>query len=136
MRMNDFIWPIRVYYEDTDAGGIVHHANYVKFLERSRVEWLRQHGIELTQLKQQYNLIFVIRQLTLDYLKPAFLDDMLHITVNLSKLGKASMTITQQVLRGADILCTATVKIARVNSANKRPQAIPPELLKILTNPS
>ncbi len=134
--MNDFIWPIRVYYEDTDAGGIVHHANYVKFLERTRLEWLRQYGIEQTQIIQQHNLIFVIRQLTIDYLKPAFLDDMLHITVNLSKLGKASMTITQQVLRDAEILCTATVKIALVNSVDKRPQLIPAELLKILTNPS
>jgi len=132
--MTEFIWPIRVYYEDTDAGGIVYYANYLKFLERTRTEWLRQQGIEQTQLKEQYNLIFVIRQLTINYLKPAILDDIIHITANLSKLGKASLTITQQVLRDKDILCTATLKIALVNSVDKRPQLIPAELLKILQN--
>jgi acyl-CoA thioester hydrolase len=134
--MTEFTWPIRVYYEDTDAGGIVHHANYVKFFERSRLEWLRHYGIELTQLKQQYNLIFVIRQLIIDYLKPAFLDDIIHISVKLSKIGKASMTIEQEILREKEILCRATVKIALVNSENKRPQLIPPDMLKILQNNS
>ena len=129
--MSEFVWPIRVYYEDTDAGGFVYHTNYLKFMERARTEWLRDLGFEQTQLKQQYNLVFVVRQLSIDYLKPALFNDLLHVTSKLT-IGKASMIFTQQVLREADILCRAVVKIAAINLVKQRPQPIPPEILKVL----
>ncbi len=130
--MNNFIWPIRVYYEDTDMGGRVYYANYLKFMERARTELLRDKGIEQTQLKQQHNLIFVIRQVTIDYLKPAFFNDLLNVTVNMTKLGKASMTMVQQVLRESDILCQGTVKIAAIDVVSQRPKAIPLDIVKML----
>ncbi|MDM8560726.1 tol-pal system-associated acyl-CoA thioesterase [Candidatus Parabeggiatoa sp. HSG14] len=128
--MNEFIWPIRVYYEDTDAGGIVHHASYVKFMERARTEWLRNSGVEMTQLKQQHALVLVVRKISLDYLKPAFLDDLLQVTASITKPGKVSMTIAQKVLRDEEVLCTGVVKIGGINVVSQRPQAFSPEILK------
>ncbi|RKZ36061.1 MAG: tol-pal system-associated acyl-CoA thioesterase [Gammaproteobacteria bacterium] len=130
--MNDFVWLARVYYEDTDAGGMVYHTNYLKFMERARTEWLRDKGIEQSQLKQQYNLIFVVRQVTIDYLKPAIFDDLLNITVNVKKWGKASLIIAQKVLRDTDILCTGVVKVAAINIVKQRPQAVPIEIFQRL----
>lgn len=125
-----FIWPVRIYYEDTDVGGVVYYANYLKFMERARTEWLRQLGIDQTQLKQQENLIFVVRQLTINYLKPALFDDLLHVTISLTQLGKVSLTITQKILRQSVPLCTATCKIACVDALTLRPQPFPPDILK------
>jgi len=130
--MNEFIWSIRVYYEDTDAGGIVYHANYLKFMERARTEWLRDRGFEQTQLKQQHNLIIVVRKISIDYFKPALFNDILYIKTHITQLGKASMTMTQEVLRDAEILCTAVVKLAAINAINQRPQALPPDIIKAL----
>ena len=128
--MNNFIWSIRVYYEDTDAAGVVYYANYLKFMERSRTEWLRQLGVDQIQLKQHYNLVFVVRQMTIDYLRPALLDDLLKIVTYMTHLGKASITMNQKILRQTEVLCIATIKIACVNIVNLRPQPIPPEILK------
>lgn len=128
--MNEFTWPIRIYHEDTDAGGVVYYANYLKFMERARTEWLRQLGIEQTQLKQQHQVIFVVRQVTVDYLKPAWFNDLLQVITHINHLGKASMTMTQTILRQHEALCTATIKIALVNLVNLRPQPFPTELLK------
>lgn len=130
--MNDFIWPIRVYYEDSDAGGVVYYANYLKFMERARTEWLRNKGFEQTLLKQQYNLIIVVRKISIDYLKSAFFDDLLTITVRLSKMGKASLIMAQEVQREADIICTAEVKLASVNAVSLRPQAFPSDVFNVL----
>ncbi len=123
--MNEFIWPIRVYYEDTDAGGIVYYANYLKFMERARTEWLREKGFEQTALKQQYNLIIVVHQISIKYIKPAFFDDLLTITVHISKMGKASLIMAQKVLRETEIICTAEVKLAGVNAVTLRLQEFP-----------
>jgi acyl-CoA thioester hydrolase len=127
---HEFIWPVRIYYEDTDVGGVVYYANYLKFMERARTEWLRQLGIDQTQLKQQEKLIFVVRQLTINYLKPALFDDLLQVTISLTQLGKVSLTITQKISRQTVVLCTATSKIACVDALNLRPQPFPPNLLK------
>jgi acyl-CoA thioester hydrolase len=113
-------------------GGRVYYANYLKFMERARTELLRDKGIEQTELKQQHNLIFVIRQVTIDYLKPAFFNDLLNVTVNMTKFGKASMTMVQQVLRESDILCQGTVKIAAIDVVSQRPKAIPLDIVKML----
>jgi len=130
--MNEFIWPVRVYYEDSDAGGVVYYANYLKFMERARTEWLREKGFEQTALKQQHNLIIAVRKISIDYLKPALFDDLLTITVQISKIGKASMIMAQQVQREADIICTADVKLASLNAITLRPQAFPSDLFNVL----
>jgi acyl-CoA thioester hydrolase len=130
--MKEFLWQLRVYHEDTDTGGIVYHANYLKFMERARTEWLRDLGFEQTQLKQQHNLIMVVRKMSIDYLKPALFNDLLHITARVTKMGKVSLTMTQQVLRDAEILCAADVKLAAINATNMRPKPLPSDIIKAL----
>lgn len=130
--MSEFVWPVRVYYEDTDAGGVVYHANYLKFMERARSEWLREIGFDQMHLAQQHNLVFVVRQVAIDYFKPALFNDQLYVTAHVSKFGKASLTMIQQVLRDPDLLCMATVKIVAINTLNMRPQPFPPEVLTAL----
>ncbi|MBR9907137.1 MAG: tol-pal system-associated acyl-CoA thioesterase [Gammaproteobacteria bacterium] len=113
-----FSWPIRVYYEDTDAGGIVYYANYLKFLERARTEWLRSLGIE-QDTWLAHRLGFVVRQVQMDLLAPARFNDELMVTVVVEKLGRASVVFSQQVLSGKPgnetIFCQAQIKAACVN---------------------
>ena len=110
-----FEWPIRVYYEDTDAGGIVYYANYLKFLERARTEWLRSLGIE-QDTWLMHRIGFVVRQVQLDLLSPARFNDELIVTVVVERLGKASVAFAQQVMRkDGTILCQAQIKAACVN---------------------
>ena len=123
-----FIWPIRVYYEDTDAAGIVYYANYLKFMERARTEWLRQSGFDQTDLKQHYDLILVVQHFSIDYLKPAFLNYLLDVTMTIMHLRNASIIMTQEVLYNHNILCRARVKIAAVNTESLRPQRFPMEI--------
>ncbi len=133
--MKQFIWPVRVYHEDTDGGGVVYYANYLKFMERARTEWLRDLGIEQTQIKQQYNMIFVVRKLTIDYLKPALFNDLLQVTSHLIHIGKVSITMNQQISRDeGTLLCKAEVKIASINTTNQRPLRFPAAIMKILTD--
>ena len=128
--MNKFIWPLRIYYEDTDAGGVVYYANYLKFMERARTEWLRHLNIEQPQLRQQHHLIFVVRHVTIDYLKAAIFDDLLQIITTVTRLGKASLTMTQTIVRQDDLLCAATIKIACVNLPDFRPQPFPKDIFE------
>ena len=130
--MSDFVWPIRVYYEDTDAVGVVYHTNYIKFMERARTEALRDKGIEQPQLKQLHNIVFAIRKISVDYLKPAYFNDLLNITVRMTKLGKASLVMAQQVLRESEILCQGTVKIGVINVINQRPHSMPFDIFQKL----
>ncbi|WP_198678559.1 tol-pal system-associated acyl-CoA thioesterase [Pseudidiomarina marina] len=110
-----FEWPIRVYYEDTDAGGIVYYANYLKFLERARTEWLRSLGIE-QDTWLSHRIGFVVRQVQMDLLQPARFNDELIVTVVVERLGKASVVFTQQVLHAnRSVLCQAQIKAACVN---------------------
>ncbi|EKE80789.1 tol-pal system-associated acyl-CoA thioesterase [Idiomarina xiamenensis] len=124
-----FCWPIRVYYEDTDAGGIVYYANYLKFLERARTEWLRSLGIEQdTWLAQQ--VAFVVRHVDLDLQAPARFNDELSVTVVVTKLGRASVVFQQQVLdKHGKLLCQAQVKAACVDNKAMRAVAMPAEIL-------
>ncbi len=133
-----FRWPVRVYYEDTDAGGIVYHVNYFRFLERARTEWLRQLGggqmhSEFSQehLREQGSL-FVVREINAKYLKPARLDDELEVTVVVEKMGKASFNLSQSVYRisadGEQLLITGSVSIACIGDDGK-PRLIPPEII-------
>lgn len=129
--MIEFTYPIRIYYEDTDAVGIVYHTNYLKFIERTRTEWLRHLGLTHYQLKEHYQLAFVVRSLAIEYIKPAFLDDYLIVTLKVLQTKKASLIIFQEVLKSSERLCTATIKLACVNITHLRPQPFPKEISKI-----
>jgi acyl-CoA thioester hydrolase len=120
-----FSWPVRVYYEDTDLGGVVYYANYLKFVERARTEWLRALGFEQTELAAVHGVVFVVRSITLEYLKPARFNDELEVTVDLRDTGASRIELHQTVRRGADELVQAQVEIACVNTASFRPVRIP-----------
>ncbi len=126
---NHFSWSVRVYYEDTDAGGLVYYANYLKFLERARTEWLRHLGFEQNRLRQAEGMIFVVRQVQLEYLQAARLDDLLQVSVHISQLGRASLTMQQAIMRGAVCLCTANIKLACLQADGFKPRALPAKLL-------
>ncbi|PIV89402.1 MAG: tol-pal system-associated acyl-CoA thioesterase [Hydrogenophilales bacterium CG17_big_fil_post_rev_8_21_14_2_50_63_12] len=126
--MNDssfFDWPVRVYWEDTDAGGVVYYANYLKFLERARTEWLSALGLEQDQLATGAGVLFVVRRVEADYLRPARFNDRLLVKSRLSELGRASLVMDQEVLRGGERLLTARVRVACVEPAGFRPARIP-----------
>ena len=128
-----FTWPVRVYWEDTDAGGIVFYANYLKFFERARTEWLRSLGVGQHGLKERTGGMFVVLETSVRYLKPARLDDELSVTAEVSEWGRASLIIVQQALdAGGNLLCEGTIRIGWVEAATLRPARIPPEILEAL----
>ncbi len=131
-----FRWPVRVYWEDTDAGGIVFYANYLKFFERARTEWLRSLGIEQHQLRGNTGGMFVVAQTSVRYLRPARLDDELIVTAELIETGRASMIIRQQALlkseQAGTLLCEGTVRIGWVNTHTLQAQRIPAAVLDSL----
>jgi len=103
--LNNFVWPVRVYYEDTDAGGVVFYANYLKFFERARTEMLRAMGYEQDELMANEGVIFVVRSVQVDYLSPARFNELLHVSARISLAKKASLTFEQTITRGNDMLC-------------------------------
>ena len=131
-----FGFSVRVYWEDTDAGGIVFYANYLKFFERARTEWLRSVGIGQQQLLESTGAMFVVAQTNVRYLRPARLDDELIVTANVIETGRASLTVLQQVLLKTEqtktVLCEGTVRIGWVNAHSLQPQRIPAALLDSL----
>ena len=131
-----FGFSVRVYWEDTDAGGIVFYANYLKFFERARTEWLRSVGIGQQQLLESTGAMFVVAQTNVRYLRPARLDDELIVTANVIETGRASLTVLQQVLLKTEqtktVLCEGTVRIGWVNANSLQPQRIPAALLDSL----
>jgi acyl-CoA thioester hydrolase len=120
-----FFWPVRVYYEDTDAGGVVYYANYLKFFERARTEWLRGIGLNQDKLAQEEGLIFVVRRALLDFVRPARLDDMLEVTVEPLKLARVYVDLAQEARRGTQALARAEIRVACLNQRNFRPAAMP-----------
>lgn len=120
-----FTWPVRVYYEDTDAGGIVYYANYLKFYERARTEWLRSLGIGQQELLGGEGVAFVVRSAAVEYLAAARLDDEVTLTLRVEKLGRASVQFAQQAWRGDTLLSSASVKVACVDAATMRPRSLP-----------
>ena len=125
----DFIWPVRVYYEDTDAAGVVFYANYLNFMERARTEWLRSLGFEQTTLMHEHNVVFVVRSLAIEYLRPALFNDALEITVALTAARGSLLEIAQAVRRGPRVLVSGDVKVACVNTQSFKPVRIPPSIL-------
>jgi acyl-CoA thioester hydrolase len=119
---------VRVYYQDTDAGGVVYHSKYLDFMERARYEWLRELGFDVHSLVQVHKVIFMIRSLSIEYLRPALLDDLLRISAQSVELGRSRMTISQQVMRGSDILTRATVQAVCVGADSLKPVSVPAAL--------
>lgn len=122
---NVFLWPIRIYYEDTDSGGVVYYANYLKFMERARTEWLRKEGYEQDELIAKENVIFAVRSVQADYLSPAKFNDELVISTKVIKKGKASITVEQLVKRDDGLLCKGIIKIACLNANDFKPAVLP-----------
>ena len=123
-----FVWPVRVYYEDTDAAGVVYYANYLKFMERARTEWLRACGFDQIDLAERQGVIFVVRSAAIDYLAPARFNDELQVTVELIKVGAGQIDLVQRVLRGDALLAKAAVKVACVARSTMRPTRLPQPL--------
>ncbi len=132
--MNEFLWPVRVYYEDTDSGGVVYYANYLKFMERARTEWLRHLGFEQDELIRKEAVIFAVRSVQVDYLLPARFNDELSVSAKLIEQGRASLTIDQSITRVADyaLLCKGSVKIVSLQPDSFKPCAIPKNITQQL----
>lgn len=126
-----FSWPVRVYYEDTDAGGVVFYANYLKFMERARTEWLRSLGFEQTVLRERDGVLFAVRRAEVDYLRPARFNDALTVTLDLAHRGGASLDFAQEVRRDTDgaLCCRGLIKVACLDEHTLRPSRIPEHLL-------
>ncbi|GGC71165.1 tol-pal system-associated acyl-CoA thioesterase [Undibacterium terreum] len=126
---DNFSWTLRVYYEDTDAGGIVFYANYLKFFERARTEWLRAAGVNQQQMTQEHQVMFVVKGTAVEYHAPAYLDDELKVTVVVEKLGRASVQFVQEAWCGDTCLATGRIKVGCVATASLKPSAIPAQVL-------
>ncbi|NIM40744.1 MAG: tol-pal system-associated acyl-CoA thioesterase [Hydrogenophaga sp.] len=130
-----FEWRVRVYWEDTDAGGIVFYANYLKFFERARTEWLRALGVEQQRLREAEGAMFVVSATDVRYLRPARLDDLLLVTAQVTEAGRASLTIAQSARRDSpagDLLCEGTIRIGWVDGGTLTPRRMPPSLRQAL----
>ena len=127
-----FTHPVRVYWEDTDAGGIVFYANYLKFFERARTEWLRSLGIHQSTLKDSSGGMFVVAETTVKYLRSARLDDQLMVTARLEHIGRSTLTIAQQALIGDAVLCEGSIRLCWVRYDTLKSDRIPTALLEIL----
>ncbi len=130
--MTIFHWPIRVYYEDTDAGGVVFYANYLRFFERARTEMLRNIGFEQDALNSEQQLIFVVRSVQVDYLKPARFNDCLTASAEVVQTKKVSLEFEQQITRNNELLCQGKVRIACLDTVTMKPKIIPEKLIQQL----
>lgn len=125
-----YSFPVRVYFENTDAGGVVYHAEYLKFFERARTEWLRHMGFDHHALERDHRVVFVVTAAAIDFTRPARLDDTLAISVRLESLGKVRCVFAQEVRRDDEVLVAARVTVACVTGENFKPAEIPPGLRK------
>lgn len=125
---NIFHWPIRIYYEDTDAGGVVYHTNYIKFMEQSRTEWLRDLGFEQDELRDKDGVIFAVRSVQVDYFLPAKFNDELMVSSKVIKKGKASISIEQYIYKETQILCKGMIKVATLDDKSFKVKAMPVSL--------
>jgi acyl-CoA thioester hydrolase len=125
-----FSLPVRVYFQDTDAGGVVYHSSYVNFMERSRTEWLRTFGYSNAGMMKELGVVFVVRSLKLDYLKPALLDDLVEVTSQIKEVGRSRLNIYQTVKRGEEVLCHGEVHLVCVNVETFKPVSVPEVMRK------
>jgi acyl-CoA thioester hydrolase len=136
--LSTFTWNIRVYYEDTDAGGVVFYANYLKFFERARTEWLRAAGVEQQSMTEAHGVMFVVKSTAVDYHAPARLDNELNLTVVVERMGRASVQFIQQAWRingdERELLATGRIKVGCVDTQNFRPSEIPQDVQTRIKN--
>jgi acyl-CoA thioester hydrolase len=127
-----FVWPVRVYHEDTDGGGVVYYANYLKFMERARTEWLRARGFEQDVLLRDRRVLFAVRTLSMDYHRPARFNDLLEVVSRIAEVGGASLTFAQSIRRAdsTEVLCGARVKVACIDAENFRARRLPRQLMR------
>lgn len=131
-----FNYPVRVYYQDTDTGGVVYHASYLNFMERARYEWLRELGFGVDAMIQSHRTIFLIRSLNIEYFKPAVLDDLLNVTVQVAEVGRSRIALQQQVMREQGTLASATVHVVCVGMDTFKPTGLPLPLRQKIGKPS
>ncbi|BBP03345.1 tol-pal system-associated acyl-CoA thioesterase [Sulfuriferula plumbiphila] len=129
--MSEFVWPVRVYYEDTDSGGVVYYANYLKFMERARTEWLRALGFEQTVLAAAHGVMFVVRRATVEYLRPARFNDELSVASTVKRFGQCRIVFAQNIVRDS-LLASGETEVACVSSLSFKPVKIPDTLLQAL----
>jgi acyl-CoA thioester hydrolase len=127
-----FSWPTRVYWEDTDAGGVVYHAQYLAFLERARTEWMRAQGHGQDHLRNEHDLVFAVRAMQIDFRLPARLDDALQVSVALRECRRASLVLVQEIRRDGELLLDAQVRVAALSASRFKPVAIPQPLFDAL----
>ena len=127
-----FVWPVRIYHEDTDGGGVVYYANYLKFMERARTEWLRARGFEQDVLLRDRRVLFAVRTLSMDYHRPARFNDLLEVVSQVAEVGGASLTFAQSIRRAdsTEVLCGARVKVACIDAENFRARRLPRQLMR------
>lgn len=130
------VFDIRVYYEDTDAGGVVFYANYLKFMERARTEWLRSLGVSQQELSAQKGLVFVVSGLSMEYKAPARLDDLLTVQSVISDIRRASLNFTQRVIRQSLVLASGQIRVGCVSVQSMRPAAIPTDIYNRISSTS
>ena len=130
---SEFSLQVRVYYEDTDAGGVVYHSNYLNFMERARTEWLRHIGFEQHTLIEQDEILFAVRKIKIDYHKPALFNELLNIKTRIADQRKASLVFEQIIFnQSEETICKAEIKIACLNSSTMKPEPIPETILSEL----
>ncbi|MGA8262747.1 MAG: YbgC/FadM family acyl-CoA thioesterase [Arenicellales bacterium] len=127
-----FSIPVRVYYEDTDAAGIVYHANYLKYMERCRSDWLERCACDVAMVRERFGILFSVRRAILDYLSPARLADSLLVTLSVVKLGRVTLDLEQAVHRGDEILCTGTLRLASVEPQSLKLKPMSDSLLELI----
>jgi acyl-CoA thioester hydrolase len=127
-----FTWPVRVYYEDTDAGGVVYHSQYLNYLERTRTEWLRNLGYEQTKMREEYGIVFVVRHIQIDFIKPARFDDALMVSATIAGKSGVSLKFNQTIMRDSELLIQAKVDVVCVDVNKFKPTRIPQQMLKHL----
>ena len=125
-------WPIRVYYEDTDSGGVVYHSNYLNFMERARTEWLRSLKINQQTLKDELNLLFVVHQIDIKFIKPAIFNDLIEVETTLKQITPVRVELEQHIKRQSDLLISASVEVVGVNARTLKPVRIPQQIKSLM----
>lgn len=125
-------WPVRVYYEDTDSGGVVYHSNYLNFMERARTEWLRSLKINQQTLKDELNLLFVVHQIDIKFIKPAIFNDLIEVETTLKQITPVRVELEQNIKRHSDLLISASVEVVGVNARTLKPVRIPQQIKSLM----
>ena len=125
-------WPVRVYYEDTDSGGVVYHSNYLNFMERARTEWLRSLKINQQTLKDELNLLFVVHQIDIKFIKPAIFNDLIEVETVLKQITPVRVKLEQHIKRQSDLLISASVEVVGVNARTLKPVRIPQQIKSLM----